>query len=86
MEQQDFGFMSTFGSGSGADAVTSGLEVIWSKSPTNWTNGNFPILFSGSKSSDHILPRLLEQSFCQFLERSQKSSGSTSVRSFEWHC
>lgn len=41
MEQQDFGFMSTFGTGSGADAVTSGLEVIWAKQPTNWTNGKF---------------------------------------------
>ncbi|KAH9214031.1 heme peroxidase [Leptodontidium sp. 2 PMI_412] len=51
MEQQDFGFMSTFGSGSGADAVTSGLEVIWSKSPTNWTNDFLNSLFANSWSA-----------------------------------
>lgn len=41
IEQQDLGFTSTFGTGVGPDAVTSGLEVIWSKNPTNWTNGKF---------------------------------------------
>lgn len=49
MELQDFGFMSTFGSGSGPDAVTSGLEVIWSKTPTKWSNGKSGIILQGFK-------------------------------------
>lgn len=38
MEAQDIGWANSVGTGSGADAVTSGLEVIWSKTPTNWSN------------------------------------------------
>ncbi|KAH7310970.1 heme peroxidase [Rhexocercosporidium sp. MPI-PUGE-AT-0058] len=50
MELQDFGFMSTFGSGSGPDAVTSGLEVIWSKTPTKWSNDFLQSLFGNTWS------------------------------------
>lgn len=40
LEQQDLGWVNTFGTGSGDDATTSGLEVIWSKTPTKWSNGS----------------------------------------------
>jgi catalase-peroxidase len=43
LEQQDFGWANSFGTGSGDDAITSGLEVIWSKTPTQWSNGKPPI-------------------------------------------
>jgi catalase-peroxidase len=43
LEQQDLGWANTFGTGSGDDAITSGLEVIWSKTPTKWSNG-MPLL------------------------------------------
>ena len=36
IEQQGFGWTSTFNSGAGPDAITSGLEVTWSKTPTKW--------------------------------------------------
>jgi catalase-peroxidase len=39
IEQQDLGWANNVGTGNGDDAVTSGLEVIWSKTPTNWSNG-----------------------------------------------
>ncbi len=45
IEEQGFGWMSTFGSGKGADAITSGLEVTWTKEPTKWTNNFFENLF-----------------------------------------
>ncbi|PVH96468.1 heme peroxidase [Periconia macrospinosa] len=48
MEEQDLGFKSYFGTGVGADAVTSGTEVIWSKSPTNWTNDYLNSLFNNN--------------------------------------
>ncbi|KAL2062139.1 hypothetical protein VTL71DRAFT_6405 [Oculimacula yallundae] len=53
MENQDLGFISTFGTGSGADAVTSGLEVIWSKHPTNWTNDFLNSLYGNTWTLVH---------------------------------
>jgi catalase-peroxidase len=45
LEQQGFGWSSTFGSGKGADAITSGLEVTWTTTPTKWSNNFFENLF-----------------------------------------
>jgi catalase-peroxidase len=45
IEQQGLGWKSTYGSGVGADAITSGLEVIWTQKPTEWTNLFFKNLF-----------------------------------------
>jgi catalase-peroxidase len=45
MEQQGFGWKSTYGTGKGADAITSGLEVTWSTTPTRWSNDFFANLF-----------------------------------------
>ncbi|KAI1436857.1 catalase D, partial [Xylaria sp. CBS 124048] len=38
IEQQGLGWKNGYGTGSGVDAYTSGLEVIWSITPTNWSN------------------------------------------------
>ncbi|OBA60507.1 catalase/peroxidase HPI [Mycobacterium sp. 1100029.7] len=38
IEQQGLGWKSSFGSGSGKDAITSGLEVVWTPTPTKWDN------------------------------------------------
>jgi catalase (peroxidase I) len=40
LEMQDLGWANSIGTGNADDAVTSGLEVIWSKTPTKWSNGN----------------------------------------------
>jgi len=40
IEQQGLGWKSSFGTGKGADAIGSGLEVIWTSTPTKWS-GNF---------------------------------------------
>jgi catalase-peroxidase len=46
IEEQGFGWKSKFGTGKGDDTITSGLEVIWTNTPTRWSNNFFRILFS----------------------------------------
>ncbi|MFE0178437.1 catalase/peroxidase HPI [Streptomyces sp. NPDC059002] len=45
IEQQGLGWKSTHGTGVGKDAITSGLEVTWTTTPTQWGNGFFKNLF-----------------------------------------
>lgn len=45
LAEQGFGWKSSFGTGKGADAITSGLEVTWTTKPTQWTNDYFENLF-----------------------------------------
>ncbi|WP_328756983.1 catalase/peroxidase HPI [Streptomyces sp. NBC_00271] len=45
IEAQGLGWKSTYGTGKGADAITSGLEVTWTTTPTQWSNGFFDNLF-----------------------------------------
>lgn len=45
MEQQGFGWKNTHGTGVGKDAITSGLEVIWTTTPTKWGHDFFKHLF-----------------------------------------
>ncbi|MFI9018685.1 catalase/peroxidase HPI [Streptomyces griseus] len=44
IEQQGLGWRSDFGTGTGNDTITSGLEVIWTDTPTRWDNRYFEIL------------------------------------------
>jgi catalase-peroxidase len=46
LEQQGLGWKSTYGTGVGKDAITSGLEVTWTYHPTQWDNEFFHILFA----------------------------------------
>ncbi|MGQ0575446.1 MAG: catalase/peroxidase HPI [Pseudonocardia sp.] len=45
IEEQGFGWTSSFGSGKGRDAITSGLEVTWTQTPVRWSNHFFQNLF-----------------------------------------
>ncbi|MDF7790177.1 catalase/peroxidase HPI [Pantoea ananatis] len=45
IEAQGFGWNNSHGSGVGADAITSGLEVVWTQTPTQWSNYFFENLF-----------------------------------------
>jgi catalase-peroxidase len=45
IEEQGLGWKSSFGTGKGADAVTSGLEVTWTTTPTKWSSNFFSNLF-----------------------------------------
>ncbi|MFJ9940022.1 catalase/peroxidase HPI [Streptomyces erythrochromogenes] len=45
IEAQGLGWASSYGTGKGADAITSGLEVTWTTTPTQWGNGFFKNLF-----------------------------------------
>ncbi len=45
IEEQGLGWKSRFGTGKGDDAITSGLEVIWTGTPTSWSNSFFRNLF-----------------------------------------
>ncbi|GAA4330605.1 catalase/peroxidase HPI [Streptomyces venetus] len=45
MEEQGLGWRSTYGTGKGGNAITSGLEVTWTTTPTQWSNGFFKNLF-----------------------------------------
>ena len=71
IESQGLGWKSSFASGVGKDAITSGLEVIWTDKPTEWSNRFFEILFNNeweltkspaganqwvAKGSDAIIP------------------------------
>ncbi|WP_445147650.1 catalase/peroxidase HPI [Baekduia sp. Peel2402] len=44
--EQGLGWKSSYGSGGGADAITSGLEVTWTQTPTQWSNHFFENLFA----------------------------------------
>ncbi|MDX7717923.1 catalase/peroxidase HPI [Aeromonas caviae] len=46
LEAQGLGWMSDYGSGHGKDTVSSGLEVIWTKTPALWSNNFFENLFN----------------------------------------
>jgi catalase-peroxidase len=46
IEEQALGWKYSFGTGKGADAFTSGLEVIWTTTPTKWSNDFFEHLFT----------------------------------------
>ena len=45
IEEQGLGWSSGFGSGKGDDAISSGLEVVWTATPTQWSNNFFSNLF-----------------------------------------
>jgi catalase-peroxidase len=45
IEEQGLGWKNSFGTGKGRDAITSGLEVTWTTTPTKWGNGFFESLF-----------------------------------------
>jgi catalase-peroxidase len=45
LEEQGFGWKNSFGTGKGADTITSGLEVTWTTTPTQWSNNYFENLF-----------------------------------------
>ncbi len=45
VELQGLGWSNSYGSGKGADTITSGLEVIWTTTPTQWSNNFFENLF-----------------------------------------
>jgi len=45
IEAQGFGWRNSFGTGKGGDTITSGLEVTWTTTPTQWSNNYFENLF-----------------------------------------
>ncbi|AKD58119.1 catalase/peroxidase HPI [Spirosoma radiotolerans] len=46
IEEMSLGWKNSFGSGHGPDTITSGLEVTWTTTPTQWSNDYFEHLFS----------------------------------------
>ena len=46
LEEQGLGWRNSFGTGKGADTITSGLEVTWTSTPTKWSNSYFENLFA----------------------------------------
>ncbi len=46
IEEQGFGWNNKYNSGKGADTITSGLEVTWTTTPTQWSNNYFENLFA----------------------------------------
>ncbi|RFS13490.1 catalase/peroxidase HPI [Emticicia sp. C21] len=77
IESQGLGWNNSFGSGKGADTITSGLEVIWTTTPTQWSNNFFENLFNFeweltkspagahqwvAKNADGIIPDAFDES------------------------
>ncbi|KAF7297847.1 Catalase-peroxidase [Mycena chlorophos] len=77
IEAQGFGWSNSFGTGKGADAFTSGLEVTWTSTPTKWSNNFFEYLFKFeweltkspaganqwvAKNADAIIPHAFDSS------------------------
>ncbi|KKB80002.1 hydroperoxidase [Devosia soli] len=71
LEDQGLGWKSSFGTGVGKDAITSGLEVTWTQTPVTWSNFYFENLFKYewelttspagakqwvAKTDDHVIP------------------------------
>jgi len=46
LEEQGLGWINSYGTGKGADTITSGLEVVWTTTPTQWSNDFFGHLFA----------------------------------------
>jgi len=46
LEEQGFGWKSSYGTGKGGDTISSGLEVTWTTTPTKWSNDYFDHLFN----------------------------------------
>jgi catalase-peroxidase len=76
IEAQGFGWNSSYKSGKGADAISSGLEVTWTETPTQWSNYFFKNLFENeweltkspagahqwiAKSGEEIIPDAFDQ-------------------------
>lgn len=76
LESQGFGWHNKFGSGKGADTITSGIEVTWTKTPTEWSNNYFENLFAFeweltkspggahqwiAKNADEIIPHAFDK-------------------------
>jgi catalase-peroxidase len=45
LEEQGLGWRSSYGSGKGPDTITSGIEVVWTPTPTKWSNGFLDMLY-----------------------------------------
>lgn len=75
IEEQGLGWKNTYKSGKGKDAITSGLEVTWTPTPTQWNNSFFKILFKyewelskspagahqwKAKTTDQIIPNAFD--------------------------
>jgi catalase-peroxidase len=71
IDQQGFGWANSYASGKGADTITSGLEVTWTKTPTKWSNDFFEHMFAYdweltkspagaqqwvAKNAEHVIP------------------------------
>ena len=64
LEAQGFGWHNSFGTGKGADTITSGLEVTWTSTPTQWSNDYFEKLF-GFEWEPHESPAGAKQWIAQ---------------------
>ena len=52
LDENGLGWKNSFGTGKGRDAITSGLEVTWTSTPTQWDNSFFEILFGNEWELD----------------------------------
>ncbi len=56
LAEQGLGWHNKYGSGKGADTITSGLEVTWTTTPTQWSNNFFENLFAFEWELTKVLP------------------------------
>ena len=84
IEEQGLGWKSSFGTGKGNDTITGGPEVIWTQTPTKWSNNFFRNLFTFEWELEKMTPISSSGNRAVSREPAKKSRRSRPGRPPKW--